>query len=98
MYAIISYSKCNEKNQEIKDAKNLFTIKVKKNQYKIILILKRRVCVWNNQNYLFNPTYISISFQVNEKLIRIRIQALLSATNKRNLKVHCVSQKKRISG
>ncbi|HDR6893683.1 TPA: transposase, partial [Bacillus thuringiensis] len=42
------------KNQAIKDAKSVFSTKVKKSKYKIVPILKRPVCVWNNQNYSFD--------------------------------------------
>lgn len=50
------------KNQAIKDTKSVFSTKVKKSKYKIVLILKRPVCVWNNQNYSFDFTHILISF------------------------------------
>ncbi|QWI50173.1 MULTISPECIES: RNA-guided endonuclease TnpB family protein [Bacillus cereus group] len=73
------------KNQAIKDAKSLFATKVKKSHYKIIPILKRPVCVWNNQNYSFDPTYISIPLKVNGKSTRVKIRALLSDKNNRNL-------------
>ena len=73
------------KNQAIKDAKSLFATKVKKSHYKIIPILKRPVCVWNNQNYSFDPTYISIPLKVNGKWTRVKIRASLSDKNNRNL-------------
>ena len=41
------------KNQTIKDAKSVFSTKVKKSNYKMIPVLKKPVCVWNNQNYSF---------------------------------------------
>ncbi|EJR45715.1 RNA-guided endonuclease TnpB family protein [Bacillus mycoides] len=73
------------KNQAIKDAKSLFATKVKKSNYKVIPILKRPVCVWNNQNYSFDSTYISIPFMVNGKATRLKIRALLNDKNNRNL-------------
>ncbi|QWH12845.1 transposase [Bacillus mycoides] len=73
------------KNQAIKDAKSLFATKVKKSHYKIIPILKRPVCVWNNKNYSFDPTYISIPLKVNGKSTRVKIRASLSDKNNRNL-------------
>ncbi|WP_165763978.1 IS200/IS605 family accessory protein TnpB-related protein, partial [Bacillus mycoides] len=73
------------KNQAIKDAKSLFAIKVKKSHYKIIPILKRPVCVWNNQNYSFDSTHISIPFKRNGKSTRVKIRALFSDKNNRNL-------------
>ncbi|MGG1166625.1 RNA-guided endonuclease InsQ/TnpB family protein [Bacillus mycoides] len=73
------------KNQAIKDAKSLFATKVKKSNYKIIPILKRSVCVWNNQNYSFDSTHISIPFKINGKSTRLKVRALLIYTNNRNL-------------
>ncbi|MGG1664644.1 RNA-guided endonuclease TnpB family protein, partial [Brevibacillus sp. NRS-1366] len=55
------------KNQAIKDAKSVFSTKVKKRKYTIVPILKKPVCVWNNQNYSFDFTHISIPFVVNGK-------------------------------
>ncbi|OTY15577.1 transposase [Bacillus mycoides] len=72
------------KNQAIKDAKSLFATKVKKSHYKIIPILKRPVCVWNNQNYSFDSTHISIPFKRNGKSTRVKIRALFSDKNNRN--------------
>ncbi|MCR6850445.1 transposase [Bacillus sp. IBL03825] len=72
------------KNQAIKDAKSVFSTKVKKSKYKIVPILKKTVCVWNNQNYSFNFTYISLPFMVNGKSTRLKIRALLVDKNNRN--------------
>ncbi|WP_419884224.1 RNA-guided endonuclease TnpB family protein [Peribacillus sp. B-H-3] len=65
------------KNQAIKDAKSVFSTKVKKSKYKIVPILKKLVCVWNNQNYSFDLTHISIPFMVNGKSTRLKVRALL---------------------
>lgn len=73
------------KNQAIKDAKSLFATKVKKSKYKITPILKRPVCVWNNQNYSFDTTHISIPFKINGKSTRLKVRALLIDKNNRNL-------------
>ncbi len=72
------------KNQAIKDAKSVFSTKVKKSKYKIIPILKKPVCVWNNQNYSFDFTHISIPFMVNGKSTRLKIRALLVDKYNRN--------------
>ncbi|EJQ65181.1 RNA-guided endonuclease InsQ/TnpB family protein [Bacillus mycoides] len=73
------------KNQAIKDAKSLFATKVKKSNYKIIPILKRPVCVWNNQNYSFDYNYISVPLMIHGKSTRLKIRALLIDKNNRNL-------------
>ncbi|ALZ64635.1 hypothetical protein FORC13_p150 (plasmid) [Bacillus cereus] len=50
------------KNQAIKDENNVFSTKVKKNKYKIVPILKKPVCVWNNQNYSFGFTHFNFVY------------------------------------
>ncbi len=72
------------KNQAIKDAKSVFSTKVKKSTYQIVPILKRPVCVWNNQNYSFDFTHISIPFMVNGKSTRLKVRALLTDKHNRN--------------
>ncbi|WP_420974997.1 RNA-guided endonuclease InsQ/TnpB family protein [Bacillus thuringiensis] len=72
------------KNQAIKDAKSVFSTKVKKSKYKIIPILKRPVCVWNNQNYSFDFTHISVPFMLNGKSTRLKVRALLTDKDNRN--------------
>ena len=64
------------KNQAIKDAKSVFK-KAKKNKYKNIPVLKKPVCIWNNQNYSFNSTHISMPIMVNSKASKTPIRALL---------------------
>ncbi|TBX59060.1 transposase [Bacillus mycoides] len=73
------------KNQAIKDAKSMFATKVKKSNYKIIPILKKPVCVWNNQNYSFDSTHISIPFKVKGKSTRLKVRALLIDKKNHNL-------------
>ncbi|KMP74376.1 transposase (plasmid) [Bacillus wiedmannii] len=75
------------KNQAIKDAKSVFSTKVKKSKYKIVPILKRPVCVWNNQNYSFDFTHISIPFMVNGKSTRLKVRALLNDKYNRNFEL-----------
>ncbi|MCU4771187.1 RNA-guided endonuclease InsQ/TnpB family protein [Bacillus toyonensis] len=75
------------KNQAIKDAKSVFSTKVKKSKYKIVPILKRPVCVWNNQNYSFNFTHISMPFMVNGSSTRLQIRALLTDKYNRNFEL-----------
>ena len=75
------------KNQAIKDAKSVFSTKVKKSKYKIVPILKRPVCVWNNQNYSFDFTHISIPFMVNGKSTRLKVRALLIDKYNRNFEL-----------
>ena len=41
------------KNQVIKDAQSVFR-KVKKSTYKVVPVLKKSYCTWNNQNYSFD--------------------------------------------
>ncbi|SFC38116.1 transposase, IS605 OrfB family, central region [Bacillus sp. OV322] len=71
------------KNQAIKDAKSVFQ-KVKKAKYQIVPVLKKPVCVWNNQNYSFDFTHISIAFIVNGKSTRLKVRALLVDKDNRN--------------
>ncbi|MGX5480270.1 RNA-guided endonuclease InsQ/TnpB family protein [Bacillus thuringiensis] len=73
------------KNQAIKDAKSLFATKVKKSNYKTIPILKKPICVWNNQNYSFDYNHISIPLMINGKSTRLKVRALLVDKNNRNL-------------
>ncbi|SMF90369.1 putative transposase [Paenibacillus uliginis N3/975] len=72
------------KNQAIKDAKSVFSTKVKKSKYTIVPILKKPVCVWNNQNYSFDFTHISIPLMVEGKSNRVKIRALFIDKDNRN--------------
>ncbi|KXY56657.1 transposase [Bacillus cereus] len=75
------------KNQAIKDAKSLFSTKVQKSKYKIVPILKRPVCVWNNQNYSFDFSHISMPFMVNGRSTRLKVRALLTDKYNRNFEL-----------
>lgn len=72
------------KNQAIKDANSVFSTKVKKSKYAIIPILKKPICVWNNQNYSFDFKHISIPFLVEGKSKRVKICALFIGRDHRN--------------
>lgn len=65
------------KNQAIKDAKSIFSTKIKKSKYAIIPVLKKPVCVWNNQNYSFDFTHIHLPLMIDGKAKKIPIRALL---------------------
>ncbi|MBO1627998.1 RNA-guided endonuclease InsQ/TnpB family protein [Bacillus arachidis] len=71
------------KNQAIKDAKSVFQ-KVKKSRYKIVPILKKPVCVWNNQNYSFDLTHINLPLMINGKAKKVPVRALLVDKQNRN--------------
>lgn len=72
------------KNQAITDAKNVFK-KARKTKFNKIPVLKNPVCVWNNQNYSFNYTHISMPIMIDGKVIKTPIRALLADKNNRNL-------------
>lgn len=71
------------KNQAIKDAKSVFK-KIRKNKYKTIPILKKPLCIWNNQNYSFDFTHISMPIMIDGKATKTAIRALLIDKNNRN--------------
>ncbi|SPT76094.1 transposase [Bacillus cereus] len=64
--------------------RKVFFYKGEKSKYKIVPILKKTVCVWNNRNYPFNFTHNSVPFMVNGKSTRLKIRALLVDKNNRN--------------
>jgi IS605 OrfB family transposase len=72
------------KNQAIKDAKSVFSTKIKKSKYKIIPVLHKPVCVWNNQNYSFDFTHIHIPLMLNGKAKKVPVRALLIDKDHRN--------------
>lgn len=73
------------KNQAIKDAKSVFSTKIKKSKYKIIPMIKKPVCIWNNQNYSFDFTHISVPMMVKGKSSRLKVRALLVDRRNRNI-------------
>ncbi|NLY42565.1 MAG: transposase, partial [Clostridiaceae bacterium] len=62
------------KNQAIQDAKSVYR-KYKKT--KKLSVLKKPVCIWNNQNYKISD-YLSFPVPVNGKSQRIKVKALLT--------------------
>ncbi|MBB2481620.1 IS200/IS605 family element transposase accessory protein TnpB [Bacillus sp. APMAM] len=72
------------KNQAIKDAKSVFE-KVKKSKYSIIPVLKRPVCVWNNQNYTFDFSHIHLPLMMDGKAKKMPVRALFDDRNNRNV-------------
>lgn len=62
------------KNQAIRDSKSVFQ-KVKKSNYKTVPVLKKSVCVWNNQNYSYDDNSVAIPFIVNGKSKKVSIKA-----------------------
>lgn len=71
------------KNQAIKDAKSVFK-KAKKSKYTTIPVLKKPVCIWNNQNYSFDFLHISLPIMVDSKVKKSPIRALLIDKENRN--------------
>ncbi|QWI73109.1 transposase (plasmid) [Bacillus mycoides] len=74
------------KNQAIVDAKSVFT-KVKKRKYTIIPVLKKPVCIWNNQNYSFDFTNIYMPLMIDGKAKKVPVRALLVDKNNRNFEL-----------
>ncbi len=70
-------SEIAEAKKSAKGIEANITSAVKKSKYKLVPILKRPVCVWNNRNYSFDFTHISIPFTVNRKSTRLKVRALL---------------------
>lgn len=74
------------KNQAIRDAKSVFK-KAKKSKYKHVPVLKRPVCIWNNQNYSLNDNHISMPIMANGKASKTPIRALVVDKGNRNLEL-----------
>jgi len=71
------------KNQAIQDAKSVYR-KYKKT--KKLSILKKPVCIWNNQNYRIKDNYLSFPVWIDGKVQRIKVKALLTDYQKEQLK------------
>ena len=71
------------KNQAIRDAKSVFN-KAKKSKFTTIPVLKKPVCIWNNQSYSFDFTHISIPIMIDGKVKKTPIRALLTDKDNRN--------------
>lgn len=66
------------KNQLIRDANSVFK-KIKKSKFKIIPVLKKKVLVFNSQNYkIIDGEYISIPLMIDGKSKRVMIEAKAS--------------------
>lgn len=63
------------KNQAIRDAKSLYSryMKTKKKS-----LLRKKICIWNNQNYKLEGDYIYFPVMINGKSKRIKIKILLT--------------------
>ena len=72
------------KNQAIKDAKSVFK-KAKKTKFETVPVLKKTMCIWNNQNYSFDSTHISLPIMIDGKTKKTPIRALLVDKDHRNL-------------
>ena len=69
------------KNQAIRDAKSVHRKYKKTNK---LPILKKPVCIWNNQNYKVND-YLSFPVVINEKTQIIKVKMLLTDYQKQQL-------------
>ncbi|MDQ0221467.1 transposase, partial [Peribacillus cavernae] len=71
------------KNQAIKDAKSVFK-KAKKSKFATVPVLKKPFCIWNNQNYSFDFSHISMPIMMDRKATKTPIRALLIDKENRN--------------
>ncbi|MDL0420314.1 RNA-guided endonuclease InsQ/TnpB family protein [Caldibacillus thermoamylovorans] len=71
------------KNQAIKDAKSVFK-KAKKTKFETVPVLKKPMCIWNNQNYSFYFTHIYLPIMIDGKAKKTPIRALLVDKDNRN--------------
>lgn len=82
---IIANLNSSVKNQAIRDSKSVFQ-KVKKSKYTIVPILKKPVCMWNNQNYSVDENTISMPLMINGKSKKISFKAIIDDRAKELLK------------
>jgi putative transposase len=61
------------KNQAIQDAKSVYR---KSRQIKLVPILKKPVCIWNNQNYRLHDDLIEFPVVVGGRSTRIKVKAI----------------------
>ncbi len=71
------------KNQAIKDVQSVFK-KAKKSKYKVVPILKKPYCTWNNQNYSFDFESIFLPIMVDGKAKKTPIKAEMVDKHNRN--------------
>jgi putative transposase len=69
------------KNQAIRDAKSVYRKYKKTNK---LPILKKPVCIWNNQNYKINDC-LNFPVMINGKSQRIKVKAILTDYQKQQL-------------
>lgn len=67
------------KNQAIRDSKSVY-YKYKKT--KIQSILKKPMCIWNNQNYSICEDYIAFPVMINGKAKKIKVKAIIEQYQK----------------
>lgn len=67
------------KNQAIRDSKSVYT-KYKKT--KIQSILKKPMCIWNNQNYNIDENYIAFPVMIDGKSKKIKVKAIIDQYQK----------------
>ena len=70
------------KNQAIQDARSVYRKYKKTNK---LPILKKPVCIWNNQNYRIDDNYLSFPVIINGKSQRIKVEAMLTDYQKQQL-------------
>lgn len=67
------------KNQAIKDAKSIFSTKVKKSKYNVIPVIKKPVIIWNNQNYSIGDDFVSFPLMINNKSVKIKVKGIIDS-------------------
>lgn len=72
------------KNQAILDAKSVFN-KAKKTKFARIPILKKQVCIWNNQNYSIDNRAISMPLFIHGKAKKTSIKAVFTEEHVRQV-------------
>jgi putative transposase len=72
---VIAHLPSAVKNQAIRDAKSVF---VKKRKINREIVLKKPVCIWNNQNYKIRGDVISFPVMIDGKSKRISVEMLIS--------------------
>ncbi len=70
------------KNQAIRDAKSVYK---KSKKIKTVPVLKKPVCIWNNQNYNIKGDNLDFPVMINGKSKRIPVKALLTDYQRKQL-------------
>ncbi|MBF8154802.1 transposase, partial [Exiguobacterium sp. TBG-PICH-001] len=74
------------KNQLAGDAVGIYK-KARKEDFKRIPVLKKPVCVWNNQNYSFDFESISFPVWMDGKSVKMRFRAPMVDKDNRNTRL-----------